>query len=51
MYKDQVPANVGEGYLYRSLLLAAPAFAWPHAPEELVDRLVDDHLQGLLPRS
>jgi AcrR family transcriptional regulator len=34
-----------------SLLLAAPAFPWPLAPEELVDRLIDDHLQGLLPRS
>jgi hypothetical protein len=34
-----------------SLLLAAPAFPWPQQPEELVDRLVTDHLQGLLPRS
>jgi AcrR family transcriptional regulator len=33
-----------------SLLLAAPAFPWPAGPEELVDRLVDDHLQGLVPR-
>jgi len=89
MYKDHVPDNVDERYLYRSgtfnhlvesvqrcldagalrpgdplqiaiglwvlvhgitsLLLAAPAFPWPHEPEELVDRLVDDHLQGLLP--
>ena len=32
-----------------SLLLAAPAFPWPHEPEELVDRLIGDHLQGLLP--
>jgi AcrR family transcriptional regulator len=31
-----------------SLLLATPAFPWPHEPEELVDRLVTDHLQGLL---
>ena len=91
MYKDHVPENVDERYLYRSgtfnhlvesvqrcldagalrpgdplqiaiglwvlvhgitsLLLAAPAFPWPHEPEELVDRLIDDHLQGLLPRS
>jgi AcrR family transcriptional regulator len=90
MYKDQVPANVGEEYLYRSqtfnhlvesvqrcldaevlrpgdplqisiglwvlvhgitsLLLAAPAFPWPWQPEELVDRLIADHLDGLLPR-
>jgi hypothetical protein len=34
-----------------SLLLAAPGFPWPHPPEELVDRLITDHLQGLLPRS
>jgi len=32
-----------------SLLLAAPGFPWPQEPEELVDRLVTDHLQGLLP--
>jgi len=91
MYKDHVPENVDERYLYRSgtfnhlvesvqrcldagalrpgdplqiavglwvlvhgitsLLLAAPAFPWPHEPEELVDHLVDDHLQGLLPRA
>jgi AcrR family transcriptional regulator len=90
MYKDRVPDNVDERYLYRSdtfnhlveavqrcldagafrpgdplqiaiglwvlvhgitsLLLAAPAFPWPQEPEELVDRLVTDHLQGLLPR-
>jgi AcrR family transcriptional regulator len=31
-----------------SLLLAAPTFPWPAGPEELVDRLVDDHLRGLL---
>jgi AcrR family transcriptional regulator len=34
-----------------SLLLAAPGFPWPHPPEELVDRLITDHLEGLLPRS
>jgi AcrR family transcriptional regulator len=91
MYKDQVPANVDEEYLYRSqtfnhlvesvqrcldagvlrpgdplqisvglwvlvhgitsLLLAAPAFPWPWQPEELVDRLIADHLEGLLPRT
>jgi AcrR family transcriptional regulator len=33
-----------------SLLLAAPEFPWPDGPEELVDRLLSDHLQGLLPR-
>ncbi len=33
-----------------SLLLAAPAFPWPWEPEELVDRLIADHLEGLLPR-
>jgi AcrR family transcriptional regulator len=31
-----------------SLLLAAPSFPWPAGPEDLVDRLVDDHLRGLL---
>jgi len=34
-----------------SLLIAAPGFPWPHDPEELVDRLISDHLEGLLPRS
>jgi hypothetical protein len=33
-----------------SLLLTAPTFPWPDEPEELVDRLITDHLQGLLPR-
>jgi AcrR family transcriptional regulator len=32
-----------------SLLLAAPGFPWPAEPAELVDRLIADHLQGLLP--
>jgi hypothetical protein len=32
-----------------SLLLAAPAFPWPEQPDELADRLVTDHVQGLLP--
>ena len=34
-----------------SLLLAAPGFPWPAEPAELVDRLIADHLQGLLPAS
>jgi AcrR family transcriptional regulator len=34
-----------------SLLIAAPSFPWPAEPDQLVDRLVTDHLQGLLPRS
>jgi hypothetical protein len=33
-----------------SLLISLPGFPWPEEPERLVDRLVDDHLQGLLPR-
>jgi hypothetical protein len=90
MYKDHVPDNVDDEYLYRSetfnhlvesvqrcldagalrpgdplqisiglwvlvhgitsLLLAAPTFPWPSEPDELVDRLITDHLEGLLPR-
>jgi AcrR family transcriptional regulator len=33
-----------------SLLISTAAFPWPYGPEELVDRLIDDHLRGLLPR-
>jgi hypothetical protein len=33
-----------------SLLISLPGFPWPGEPEQLVDRLVTDHLQGLLPR-
>ena len=33
-----------------SLLLAAPTFPWPNEPDELVDRLITDHLEGLLAR-
>jgi AcrR family transcriptional regulator len=33
-----------------SLLISLPGFPWPEEPEQLVDRLVDDHLEGLLPR-
>jgi AcrR family transcriptional regulator len=33
-----------------SLLISLPGFPWPEEPERLVDRLVDDHLEGLLPR-
>jgi AcrR family transcriptional regulator len=33
-----------------SLLISLPGFPWPEEPEELADRLVADHLQGLLPR-
>jgi len=33
-----------------SLLISLPGFPWPEEPERLVDLLVDDHLQGLLPR-
>jgi len=90
MYKNHVPDNVDDEYLYRSetfnhlvesvqrcldagalrpgdplqisvglwvlvhgitsLLLAAPTFPWPSEPDELVDRLITDHLEGLLPR-
>jgi hypothetical protein len=32
-------------------MVAAPTYPWPHEPEELVDRLIADHLQGLLPAS
>ena len=89
MYKNHVPENVDDEYLYRSetfnhlvesvqrcldagalrpgdplqisiglwvlvhgvtsLLLAAPTFPWPNEPGELVDRLITDHLEGLLP--
>jgi hypothetical protein len=31
------------------LLIAALTFPWPAEPDELVDRLVADHLKGLLP--
>jgi AcrR family transcriptional regulator len=34
-----------------SLLIASPALLGPFGPEELVDRVIDDHLNGLLPRS
>jgi AcrR family transcriptional regulator len=34
-----------------SLLISHPGFPWPDSPERLVDRLIADHLQGLLPRS
>jgi AcrR family transcriptional regulator len=34
-----------------SLLISSPGFPWPYGPEELVDRLIDDHLKGLLPRA
>jgi AcrR family transcriptional regulator len=33
-----------------SLLISLPGFPWPEEPMQLVDRLVDDHLEGLLPR-
>jgi AcrR family transcriptional regulator len=33
-----------------SLLISLPGFPWPAEPEQLVDRLVADHLHGLLPR-
>jgi hypothetical protein len=33
-----------------SLLISLPGFPWPEEPVQLVDRLVDDHLEGLLPR-
>lgn len=33
-----------------SLLISLPGFPWPAEPEQLADRLVADHLQGLLPR-
>lgn len=33
-----------------SLLISLPGFPWPDEPERLADRLLDDHLQGLLPR-
>ena len=33
-----------------SLLISQPGFPWPQAPEQLVDRLVGHHLEGLLPR-
>jgi hypothetical protein len=33
-----------------SLLISLPGFPWPQEPEQLADRLVADHLQGLLPR-
>ena len=33
-----------------SLLISLPGFPWPEEPERLTDRLVADHLQGLLPR-
>jgi AcrR family transcriptional regulator len=33
-----------------SLLISASGFPWPYEPEELVDRLISDHLAGLLPR-
>ena len=36
--------------LATGLLLAAPTFPWPSEPDELVDRLITDHLEGLLPR-
>jgi AcrR family transcriptional regulator len=32
-----------------SLLITVPTFPWPTEPGELVDRLITDHLQGLLP--
>ena len=32
-----------------SLLISLPGFPWPEEPEQLADRLVADHLQGLLP--
>ena len=91
MYKNHVPDNVDDEYLYRSetfnhlvesvqrcldagalrpgdplqisvglwvlvhgitsLLLAAPTVPGPSEPDELVDRRITDHLEGLLPRS
>jgi AcrR family transcriptional regulator len=33
-----------------SLLISLPGFPWPDEPERLADRLLDDHLLGLLPR-
>jgi hypothetical protein len=33
-----------------SLLISLPGFPWPDEPERLADRLLDDHLRGLLPR-
>ena len=32
-----------------SLLITVPTFPWPTEPGELVDRLITDHLKGLLP--
>jgi AcrR family transcriptional regulator len=32
-----------------SLLISHPGFPWPDSPERLADRLVGDHLEGLLP--
>jgi AcrR family transcriptional regulator len=33
-----------------SLLISQPGFPWPLPPEQLVDRIVGHHLEGLLPR-
>ncbi|HYY78404.1 MAG TPA: TetR/AcrR family transcriptional regulator [Actinomycetes bacterium] len=33
-----------------SLLISLPAFPWPEGPGRMVDRLVADHIEGLLPR-
>ncbi|HYN17029.1 MAG TPA: TetR/AcrR family transcriptional regulator, partial [Actinomycetes bacterium] len=49
---DPIQISIGLWVLVHgitSLLLAAPRFPWPHEPGELVDRLITDHLQGLLP--
>jgi AcrR family transcriptional regulator len=50
---DPIQLSVGLWVLVHgitSLLISAPGFPWPHEPDELVDRLIADHLNGLLPR-
>jgi hypothetical protein len=50
---DPIQLSVGLWVLVHgitSLLISAPDFPWPHQPDELVDRLIADHLNGLLPR-
>jgi AcrR family transcriptional regulator len=56
MRRDEDPTSVAFGcwalvHGITSLLISLPGFPWPMGPEELVDRMLSHHLDGLRPEA